>query len=163
MHSIMESVRLPVLLTHGETQPQSTKMPMVIVLVLLPHIRIRGGLPLPPIEIPMVIQSEHPQAVPILGAILRQPIRMPMAIVQVLLPVVRTHGGIPIRPIRTAMVIVQAVLLPTPTRGETPPQPIETPMVIVQEVLQAAQTHGAIVTPNSVVTIPIQVSGPGKL
>ena len=138
MHSIMESVRLPVLPTHGETQPQSTKMPMVIVLVLLPHIRIRGGLPLLPIEIPMVIQSEHPQAVPILGAILRQPIRMPMAIVQV-------------------------VLLPIQTRGETPLQPIETPMVIGQVVLQAAQTHGAIVTPNSVVTIPIQLSGLGKL
>lgn len=163
MHSIMESVRLLVLLTHGETQPQSTKMPMVIVLVLLPHIQIRGGQPLPPIEIPMVIQSEHPQAVPILGAILRQPIRMPMAIVQVLLPVVRTHGGIPIRPTRTAMAIVQAALRPTPIRGETPLQPIETPMAIVQVVLQAAQTYGAIVTPNSVVTIPIQLSGLGKL
>jgi len=163
MHSIMESVRLPVLLTHGETQPQSTKMPMAIVLVPLPHIQIRGGQPLPPIEIPMVIPSEHPQAVPILGAILQRPIRMPMAIVQVLLPVIRTHGGIPIQPIRTAMVIEQAVLLPTQTRGETLPQLIETPMVIVQVVLQVAQTHGVIVIPNSVVTIPIQESGPGKL
>lgn len=86
-----------------------------------------------------------------------------MAIVQVLLPVIRTHGGIPIRPIRTAMAIVQVVLLPIQTRGETPLQPIETPMAIVQEVLQAAQTHGAIVIPNSVVTIPIQLSGLGKL
>jgi len=55
MHSIMESVRQPVLPTHGELPLRSTKMPMAIVQALPRQVQTRGVLPRRPIRMPMEI------------------------------------------------------------------------------------------------------------
>ena len=77
--------------------------------------------------------------------------------------VLPTHGELPPQSTKMPMAIVLALLHQVQTNGVPPPQPTGTPMVIVRVAQQVAQTLGAIVTPNSVATTPIQVSGLGKI